>query len=80
MGKPIDTVVINLVNCKYYFDDVEKAISVFLAIHIGFNIRYTEECKVIWTFVQKYIAGVNTNKDGNSNETLAADLGILNKQ
>lgn len=79
IGTPLDRFVVTVVETNYYFADAEEAIQVFIAIHLGFNIEYTKECKGLWTFVQKYIVKVNTKKDSNGNETLAADLGILQK-
>lgn len=77
IGVPLDRIVVTVDASKYFFADAEEAIQAFIGFHLGLNIKYTKECSGLWTFVQKYIVKVHTNRDQNGNETLAADLGLL---
>lgn len=70
--------VLSIAGQNINFRDLSEGLKSFFAYHFTFNIRYLKKNNITWIFIQKYIFGITSTFDGGqSNETLARDLGLL---
>ena len=79
VGVPLELAYVLIAHVKYRFEDIKKAIETYMVIFLGLNVKYPEESKRVWYFLQKYIFKITTSYDKPDIvlNTLAHDLKLI---
>lgn len=78
IGSPVEICNISVAHIKYTTTSVVHAFEIAFSAYMALNVKYPDECRKIWEFIQQFLFNIETGEPKPASSlTLAHDLGLI---